>query len=36
MFLKERCEYFPDNLLASKANVKAHKMIKEWLNDTCS
>ncbi len=36
LFSKDRTEYFPNNILASKSNVEAHKIIKEWLDVVCS
>ncbi|WP_331774045.1 tRNA (guanosine(46)-N7)-methyltransferase TrmB [Sulfurospirillum sp. 1612] len=29
----DKTQYFPDNVLATKANQKAHDSMKEWLNE---
>ncbi|MFK5881115.1 MAG: tRNA (guanosine(46)-N7)-methyltransferase TrmB [Sulfurospirillum sp.] len=32
-FLKDRISYFPDNILATKANQLAHSLLDEWLEE---
>ncbi len=36
IFSEENTCYFPDNVLATRDNKQAHKLIREWLNGTCS
>ncbi len=33
LFLNNIVSYFPDNILASNANIKAHKLMEDWLNE---
>ncbi len=33
VFLRERVRYFPDNILETKANKRAHNLLNDWLGE---
>ena len=32
-FLEDKMSYFPDNILATRANKKAHNLLTAWLKE---